>query len=90
MAYKGIQYTKDRDTNIDAGVKIYWRCKNRNSKYFDVIRRISTDCRSRPNDVVGETSYRPNVAFDQTSFRLNGFRPNVMDPLGGIYQSYLK
>ena len=40
MANKGFQYTKDRDTNIDAGVKIYWRCKNRNSKYFDVIRRV--------------------------------------------------
>ena len=93
VAYTGFQYTKDRDTSIDAGVKICLRIKNRNSKYvyffytnqfstkfllhFDVF---TTNCRSRPNVVVGETSYRPNVAFNQTSFRLNGFRPNVMDP----------
>ena len=53
---KGFQYTKDRDTNTDTGVKIYWRCENRkcnqflffcsnqfSTKFrlnFDVIRRI--------------------------------------------------
>ena len=53
MAFKGFQYTKDRDTNTDTGVKIYWRCENRKCIFFlifsvqisfqpnfDVIRRI--------------------------------------------------
>ena len=56
MAYKGFQYTKDRDTNTDTGVKyigdvrtvnvnnFYFFCTNQFSiKFrlnFDVIRRI--------------------------------------------------
>ena len=56
MAYKGFQYTIDRNTNTDAGVKIYRRCENSKCKLFlfflyksvfdqfrlnfDVIRRI--------------------------------------------------
>ena len=33
-AYKGFQYTKDRDANTDTGVKIYWSFENRKSKHF--------------------------------------------------------
>ena len=56
MAYKGCQYTKDRDTNTDTGVKyigdvrtvnvnnFYFFCTNQFSikfrLHFDVIRRI--------------------------------------------------
>ena len=67
MAYKYFQYTKDRDTNTDTGVKIYWRCENRKCKTififsvqisfrpkFDVISTYSTNF--RPIVVVGETS----------------------------------
>ena len=32
MAYKGFQYTKDKATDTDTGVKMYWRCENRNCK----------------------------------------------------------
>ena len=34
VAYKYFQYMKDRDTNTDTGVKIYWRCENRKCKQF--------------------------------------------------------
>ena len=34
VAYKDFQYTKDRDTHTDTGVKIYWRCENRKCKQF--------------------------------------------------------
>ena len=52
---RAFQYMKDRDTNTDTGVKIYWRCENCKCKQFffcrnhfltklrlnfDVIRRI--------------------------------------------------
>ena len=92
VAYKGFHYTKDRDTNTDTGVKIYWRCENRKCKHFFFCTNqfstklrlnfdeFSTNCRSRPYVVVGETSYRQNVAFDQTLCRRNAFRPTVMDP----------
>ena len=67
VAYKDFQYTKDRDTNTDTGVKIYWRCENRNCKQFlffpykSVFDQISTKFRRnstifRPIVVVGETS----------------------------------
>ena len=67
MAYKDFQYTKDRDTNTDTGVKIYWRCENCKCKQFlffpfkSVFDQISTKFRRnwtnfRPIVVVGETS----------------------------------
>ena len=47
VAYKGFQYTEDRDTNTDTGVKIFWRCKKRKCKQFfflykSVFDQIST------------------------------------------------
>ena len=32
MNFKGFQYTKDRQTDTDPAIKIYWRCENRNCK----------------------------------------------------------
>ena len=67
MAYKGFQYTKDRDTNTDTGVKIYWRCENRKCKqflfflYISFFDQISTKLRRN------STNFRPIVVVDQTS-----------------------
>ena len=67
VAYKAFQYTKDRDTNTDTGVKIFWRCKNRKCKQFlfflykSVYDQISTKFRHN------STIFRPIVVVDQTS-----------------------
>ena len=67
VAYKGFQYTKDRVTNTDTGVKIYWICENRKCKQFlfflykSVFDVISTKFRRN------STNFRPIVVVDQTS-----------------------
>ena len=64
---KGFQYTKDRDTNTDTGVKINWRCENRKCKQFllflykSVFGQISTKFRRN------STNFRPIVVVDQVS-----------------------
>ena len=32
MNFKGFQYPKDRQTDTERAIKIYWRCENRNCK----------------------------------------------------------
>ena len=67
VAYKGFQYTKDRDTNTDTGVKIYWRYENRKCKQFlfllykSVFDQILTKFRRN------STKFWPIVVVDQTS-----------------------
>ena len=67
VAYNGFQYTKDRDTNTDTGVKIYWRCENRECKQFLFFPvQISFDqisTKFRRNLFI----FRPIVVVDQTS-----------------------
>ena len=66
VAYKGFQYTKDRDTNTDTGVKINWRFDNCKCKQFlfflykPFFDRIST--KFRRNSKI----FRPIVVVDQT------------------------
>ena len=66
----------------DTGVRLnttYMRhvplSKSQSLTYFD---EFWTNCHSQPIIVVGETLYQPNASLDQTSFRRNGFWPNVM------------
>ena len=85
MAYKGFQYTKDIDTYTDTGVNIYWRYENRKCKQFFFFCKNQFSTKFQLNFDVIRRIFLPIVVVDQTSFRRNGFRPNVMDP----YFSYL-
>ena len=63
VAYKDFQYTKDRDTNTDTGVKIYWRCENRKCKqflFFFCTNLFSTKFRRN------STNFRPIVVVAET------------------------
>ena len=52
--------------------------KYRVSTFLTKIRKYQRNF--RPNVIVDQMSYRPNLAFNQTWFGQNGIRLNVMDP----------
>ena len=63
VAYKGFQYTKERDTNTDTGMKIYWRCENRKCKQFIFFYTNQFSSEFRRNS----TKFQPIVVVHQTS-----------------------